>query len=163
MSASVHAPPPPGEHVDLLNHPAPAPVNHDERTNTGSYNGEDDDEDEYIAGEEYYDDEEFDDEYDEQEDERRRRLRRYNPDYAEDDEYDEDDDDKPRDFFGRRKYKCCNAMVHCCSNCCRNFFIPPQCEFRRWWYVQPTPLLLPCRYCFDLDRLVLIPYVLGCD
>lgn len=67
--------------------------------------------------------------------ERRRRMNRLNPDYEQEFRDDDDDDGSParRDLWGRKRAKCCDHCSRCCRNCIRGFFLPPICDFRRWW------------------------------
>jgi hypothetical protein len=104
--------------------------NNDEYGDEGYY-----DEDGHYVDEDgyYYEDENEALQRGDPELERRRRLSRVNPDYEQ--EFQDDDDDKQgsRDMWGRRRARCCDHCTRCCRNCIRGFFIPPICDFRRWW------------------------------
>jgi len=56
---------------------------------------------------------------------------------VEDDEDDGDieDDGAPRDYWGRKRKKCCDCLWNCCYECCMGFTRPPVCEYRKCWYV----------------------------
>lgn len=55
--------------------------------------------------------------------------------YDVEDDEDIEDDGAPRDYWGRKRKKCCDCLWNCCYECCMGFTRPPVCEYRKCWYV----------------------------